>query len=877
MERKITLALILGIFLLSGVTASYSLKSFDIQTSYSGGSRISGKINISFNNEPGLNTFTSNFPGNITLLDLIKNNSYQHGRDYNCSTAGCNKDYSSQSEISQIGLNDSIIVGLKVFGSDITNIESVKINLRGNGGDSCLPPVFVDFLADSEYKIIPDKYTEFDSCFSPNYGCFDKNLGNYQQVSLTNIPYCEKMTLPVAPAYKIGAVVKNSTNGAAVLTMQLYDNEGIFLKECNLPGHTQAEQELNCIVNYTSPIQDEYLVCIIGKNIGNNGPNYAIKSETQGQICGTDNLGSTFGRDYDIVARPLRFAQIDLEINDSLFEKLHGDRLSNYVFDYIFEKYNGGECDPECIIPISMSGISQNIDFSNILISYRDGNTLVSDDAIYSISQEEPKVTSKILNLDLAAANFVIPIDSSARKFDLYLNGQALFSKNINVTKGFDFDVNPKFVAFGQAVNFIISSPSNISKATWNFGDGKIETINGKSAGHTYLQEGNFVLKVDAYNTNGSISSKQFTINVGNAKDSGRIFLDDYNARITDLKKVLLTYPSWIHDVFEASLDIEGNEALLSDLEERYDSASNDSEYVDIMTDILELDIPKSINSSVKGSAPLTAISDIDTSYIRELSMSSEAGDDALKNAIRGWMSSNLDADVSFEEINKFYPGETIPLASSFKIDITPRGEENSYLIIPFDIQDLEFKSDYGQMSVSGGAYIEISGRKTIEFIILEKVSIDELGAYVSPPIEKFGVLEGEEIEEYEPPGFRWGFFTSWILILLAIAFVVYIILQEWYKRNYEKSLFKNEESLYNLINFIYNARNSGLTDGQIRARLKDNKWNGEQITYAIRKLDGKRTGMFEIPIFRFMEKRKVREEINKRGGNTTFIKRPGF
>ncbi len=109
---------------------------------------------------------------------------------------------------------------------------------------------------------------------------------------------------------------------------------------------------------------------------------------------------------------------------------------------------------------------------------------------------------------------------------------------------------------------------------------------------------------------------------------------------------------------------------------------------------------------------------------------------------------------------------------------------------------------------------------------------------------------------------------------------IVYIILQEWYKKKYESHLFANKDDLFNIINFVYNARASGISDSEIRRKLGESSWKGEQISYAFKKIDGKRTGMWEIPLLKFMENKKVKEEIERRQGkplDTSFIKRPGF
>ena len=82
------------------------------------------------------------------------------------------------------------------------------------------------------------------------------------------------------------------------------------------------------------------------------------------------------------------------------------------------------------------------------------------------------------------------------------------------------------------------------------------------------------------------------------------------------------------------------------------------------------------------------------------------------------------------------------------------------------------------------------------------------------------------------------------------------------------------------MINFIYNSRVSGLKDDEIKEKLNKAGWKGEQISYAFKKIDGKRTGMWEIPIFKFFENRKMEDEIAKKHHgqiDIKFIKRPDF
>jgi hypothetical protein len=62
---------------------------------------------------------------------------------------------------------------------------------------------------------------------------------------------------------------------------------------------------------------------------------------------------------------------------------------------------------------------------------------------------------------------------------------------------------------------------------------------------------------------------------------------------------------------------------------------------------------------------------------------------------------------------------------------------------------------------------------------------------------------------------------------------------------------------------------NQGMKKSDIFGKLKDLGWNSEQLRYAWNKFQGKRTGMWEIPIFKWVEKRQVKRELEKRGSSS--------
>ena len=71
---------------------------------------------------------------------------------------------------------------------------------------------------------------------------------------------------------------------------------------------------------------------------------------------------------------------------------------------------------------------------------------------------------------------------------------------------------------------------------------------------------------------------------------------------------------------------------------------------------------------------------------------------------------------------------------------------------------------------------------------------------------------------------------------------------------------------MFNLVMFIANARARGIGEAEIVKQLKEKSWSREQIVYALKKQEGKRTGMFEIiPIerlFAFFRNRRAEKDF---------------
>lgn len=870
-----------------------------IVTNYSDGEKIRGNINLRLSNEPGDVRVTSNFPGDITLLQFIENQSgLIEGIDYNCSTNDCLNDFSSSGVVQQIQiLNDEIgYAGFRIQGSGISVTDS-EIKINSNAPSSCNPNLYVDLLSDGQ-DILTTNLASGESCGIRHTGCYDQSNTLLANI-VTGKEYCEKISIPQAPGFIVGAQIKQG-NGVSNLTMKLYDGDTTdILGSCKLPQNSQQTQDLSCEVNYSSYETRDYYVCVVTSI--NNG--YQIGQETVSPTCGTAQGFNSLNSDFDIFAETLKYAPApSISINSSAYKRAFNLNLTQVVDQYIQNVYDGN-CQNDCFVPMKIFGGSQVVLFNNPLLRYESfGATLNPIHEVHELDYQSTRITSNNLTLDVSKADFFIPIASNENSFKFYVAGSNLFTKPITIRRSFAFDINPKSVAFGQNTLFNATSTTRIIRTIWNFGDGSaIKNSNGTSVSHTFTGNStSYNVNVTAI-SNTTQATRQFTVFVGNPRDIANSTIVEYRRRITNITSQINSLPSWAVSKVQSIVELNNLTSRLNSVELDFRNATSEEEYRDVMLDLIELNVPAFVSSTTSGdNLPLSlGYENINPSYIEQIE-NKDLQNQGLSEQIVAWMNDNFNPEISFRKIQSIGNNGAESVGTIFTIKTNPLGvvETDSYLIFGQDIESIGvYKTNYNPLSVTSGVdyiLLDTSLSQTFEFFVSGDVDAETLGAYIAPSLEVLENIEAPEgecvIDDVcsngetadscpEDCSRKWFRFTllGWIFTIIG-GIIGYIILQEWYKRNYQRSLFPNSNDLFNLVNFIYNARKAGFSDSDIKSKLKAQKWSAERIRFAFRKIEGKRVGMFEIPIFTHKEHNEVVKQIENRQKSPVdarFIKRP--
>ncbi len=865
--------------------------SGDIDLIYGPSQPLRGWINVSFNNEPA-NTVLSSLGSDIKVIDFIRNNSIDN---FNCTPPDCTEIYEPvNGEVRKdfiIRSSENKIIGLKFSGRLMDEpIKEIFFNISTDVGNGCSQQLKIDISDDNDFDWIPTNASDDFNC-SVSWGCYDISQTTTEYKLSSTAEYCEKIRVLGVPAIRVGAhIIKHNANNG--IRMIAYDMDSQKIGECNLPSITSTG-EYACVITNLGVNETDLYVCIKGDS------DYGIKGENAGSVCGFYDINNHEGfvTDYSIFAQGGKYAPIgSFVMNQNSFKKYdrsYSGSLIEYLNNYLDFKYDNN-CQNGCVVPIKFyAGQDQNVTVSALALEYSTTSGVLNENRFYDVNKKTAKLSSDYLKLDLEKAGFNVSSDIGNQSIIVRLGDTIILRKDIQIKSIPQIkSITPTNPAALVLTNFLVTMERWDANTTykWNFGDNSTEETTDKNTLiHAYPKIGNYKLRVKAIGRNGE-TSKTADINVVSPKSLINETIADYKNDIKKVESEIAKLPAWIKNEAEKRIKLAEIKDAVSKQEKTYQEGYIDDEKaVQIMKNLMNLKIPDKVYVS-KSAKPFEFFMNKDQIDIERLSGlgagKAEKSREEYAKGIAAWTkdSINITAESKTYSLSFRNRNDEI-LFTELKIYFEPKETiKELYFIVNGDPDNIIFSEDMNIKADENSAAViveDLSEPKTIELLYPETVDALNLPVYVSPEFKYLSteiipkecnlnkICEKELNENYKNcSDCKKPWLLSamiWIIVLLAIAFIVYIILQEWYKRYYERHLFPDRNQLYNLINFINNSEVQGISREELSKKLRNMGWSGEQLAYAWKKLHGKRTGMWEIPIFKGSENIKVREELQKR------------
>jgi len=896
MRYKIYILAIALLLSLTTISATIELGnlSHSIHDSYTKMTPLRGWVNFSVTDEPG-NTIISAFDSKITLSELMDKNDIgcDSVNPYECSCfpSDCQSAFSTVDEPSKTKTY-ALGITTKLFGIEInenvSEITNFRFNISTNADESCTIPLRIDLFDDGNVEYKSYEVSDEECFIDEPFGCF-KLSDKEGVVPIGTTELCQKIIVPPLKGFKIGANIIGEDQSAS-FTMKFVG--GGLDEECTMEATSSGQVSCKLVLSTALTETTEAEICISASE-GSAGK-YSINFE-KNNSCGFVNDENMEAHDFEIFAKPLKYApDSKIAFDDNLFEE--ETNVSLNVFDYIDRRY-GAKCDDGCIIPLRIySGIPQSVTLSKLIVDYNVGglNTPGSNQTNFTDINSTPALfTSAFIDYDLDSADLLTPSDTNVTELELKIGDKSI-NQNISIIKiPSILNIVPSSVATLVPTKFfaIISEPGNLTY-TWNFGDNSVsQTTQTNAIQHTYGALGTYFLTLNITNEQGT-TSKTISVNVIAPFKAINDTIVDYRARLRSINNNLFVLSDKVQERVTKVLDTADLKSAINRIEGQYKELfeTDSEELVKLMKQLIELSVPVSFGTSleIKPSPFIQSSSKLDVDIMGEFGGGNVEQDkiDRYPSAINQWLDENMDVTIESKSYSFHFMGGAEQTAlSHITLKFNPtKSVSELYIVIEGDTNEIKFIGDYSERDIDENHFgitlrdLEPGIETKIEFIHPEKIE------FLNPPISlspefKFlelgftpGVCNNNGVcdskENYTNCRADCKPITRTIIFLVLLflfAFIIYIVMQEWYKRNYQKRLFKKSNELFNLINFMSNGKHQKLSKEQIFKQLKSRKWSNEQLNYAWKKLHNKRTGMYEIPILRPFEKRKLKKELEKR------------
>ncbi len=854
----------IGIFV-SSLAGSYMVgePSHSIEKIYGPLADINGWINISFDEKSANSVFSSffdNSPGNSTSLQELLDKNPAYKDSCTCIPLDCGKDYSATNgETSKtfiLDSGDSEILGLKISSSQpIGSISSFSMGINSNSTSSSVPQLVIDVLDNNETDW--RAYKPYEQYQTEDYGCFEED-DSEELAQITTTEYCQEISMPIFPQVKIGAKVQEITGGNVNFTISIRDKITGDRKSCI--QNISSSGKISCTISNLKTTQPrDFFVCIKTTSSADIDK-YGVRHE-ENNVCGfTDFFYNAYTYDFEIFAQASYYDDVgSFILNDTEMDNSGSDLvIEDEIFNYIIAKYER-DCSNECIIPIKFASGADNqeIVVSDISLSYMAGISS-STTTIYELTEDFAKISSDYQRLFLDKAGFSVPSNLDNYSLSLKLDDEEIFSEDIEVKDvPIIKSLTPVETATTFPTEFVVEvvSPIDIEVVdySWDFGDGSTETTSINKGIHIYSVIGLYDLQVTVTDTRGFSSSKTFEINVSSPKDLINTTLNKMDINLRNLRIDIQNQDTFYQTSLNSVLRIENISSELERLEQQFSVATNHTEYIAIVGDLLALKkrLPENIFKTKQANSfsffPEKSFIDMDIVQSIGGGNYDSKKIENYRDAVFTWQQENVDLIMDFNEFSGEYDSVVDSLVNIFEIRLTEKKDiiYDYYLIIPklqgivFD-RNVEEKGDF--------IYVNLKDVSRVSFYTTEDVEFSNLPAFIAPPINKLVVSDTSSPSE-EPERRNMIVLILSLVSLVIIGIIVYVIIYHWYKRRYEKYLFKNRNDLYNIVTYVDSSKKKGLDNRKIIRSLRKSGWGSEQRKYVMKKYKGKRTGMARIPI----------------------------
>lgn len=359
------------------------------------------------------------------------------------------------------------------------------------------------------------------------------------------------------------------------------------------------------------------------------------------------------------------------------------------------------------------------------------------------------------------------------------------------------------------------------------------------------------------------------TVEIKPTGEAVKAQIDEKYAQLNASKVIIKKYDLNVQKLLNKFLNMTFLESDLKKVETQYGNADTEEEFDGVLENLSYIIIPEEITETTVANSidfyPSRDIIDLDI-------LKSIGGGDYGENwegyvdSVSFWNVDNLKTKITFREILINYGFDDETTLKIFQFVFDKRNVKDEAYFIIADMIDLNFAGNYSEREESGYYYINLKDiSDKIIFSTTEEIDFLSVPAFISPSINDLNPVNVGDFTAGGNEGklSKWMLFGLIIFLLLLIAIIAYVVLQTWYRRKYENYLFKNRNSLYNIMTYIQNAKKRGIEREEIIKNLKKANWTGEQINYALRKYEGEKiVGIIEKPF------KKVIEEIEKDSPN---------